>query len=237
MTWPSPTGRGPLPSLDRVAHFIHDDPPDVGWSEGVRQERGHSLKTFRAQARALFLRVDSASLESLPALRHHRLEPLPLRVADDSRCSQRDVQRTVRTGPRHQRQRDPARRAGLRHRREAGHLVGRERPDRLPRGHRASERDVVVQAERAPGLELGVVESRAATSSTVVPSGPFRTTKPASAPIDARACSRQVLLTSSGVAASDKAAVTSWSLRVESARSAASASARRRSSCSSASPA
>jgi len=62
-------------------------------------------------------------------------------------------------------------------------------------------------------------------------------TNPASAPTDARACSRHVLLTSTVVAACESAAVTSWSRRVASARTATSSCARRRSTCSSASPA
>ena len=76
-----------------------------------------------------------------------------------------------------------------------------------------------------------------ATSSTARSSGLESTMNPASAPTALSACSTQVELTSAAVAACESAAVIACSRRVSSALVAASASARRRSTCSSAKPA
>ena len=62
----------------------------------------------------------------------------------------------------------------------------------------------------------------ATISTTFAPPAPVSTTKPASAPTEASACSRQVLLTSSEVVACESDAVTSCSRRVASARAATS---------------
>ena len=78
-----------------------------------------------------------------------------------TRLAQRDVQRSAYADRRCERDGDPARVRSAREARERFHVRCGQRPHRLPRRHRAGERNVVFEREGAPGVELVV---RVATS-------------------------------------------------------------------------